>query len=110
MARRSRGAPIPRFAIIIGAAKAGTSSLYSLLAQHPELARCCVKEPRFFIRPGKPAAYYKFWVFDPTIHSLALEASTQYARFPMFGHVPERMAAFPAEFRLIYILRDPWSA
>jgi hypothetical protein len=101
---------IPRFALIIGAMKSGTSTLYHLLSQHPEVCRCERKEPHYFSYdppPQGPSDYYRRWDFDPDVHRWALEASTSYAKYPWRVGTPERISEFPAEFRLIYILRDP---
>jgi hypothetical protein len=42
---------MPNF-LIIGAAKAGTTSLYSYLNQHPQIYMSPIKEPRFFALEG----------------------------------------------------------
>lgn len=34
--------------LVIGVAKAGTTSIYHYLAQHPQIAMSAVKEPDFF--------------------------------------------------------------
>ena len=39
--------PLPNF-LIIGAAKAGTTSLYDWLRQHPDVFMPALKEPKFF--------------------------------------------------------------
>ncbi|MEQ9621323.1 sulfotransferase family protein [Coleofasciculus chthonoplastes] len=44
---------LPNF-LIIGAAKAGTSSLYYYLQQHPQIYMSPVKEPKFFALEGEP--------------------------------------------------------
>lgn len=44
--------PLPDF-LIIGAAKAGTSSLYHYLKQHPQVYMSPVKEPKFFALEGE---------------------------------------------------------
>jgi hypothetical protein len=41
--------PLPTF-LIIGAMKSGTTTLYNLLTQHPQIFMSPVKEPTFFIR------------------------------------------------------------
>ena len=46
---------LPDF-FIIGAAKAGTTSLYALLARHPDFALPRAKEPEFFARDELYAA------------------------------------------------------
>jgi hypothetical protein len=42
--------------LVIGVAKAGTTSIYHYLAQHPQIAMSAVKEPHFFEfgEPGQP--------------------------------------------------------
>jgi hypothetical protein len=47
---------MPNF-LIIGAAKAGTTSLYSYLAQHPQIYMSEQKEPRFFAIEGEQPNY-----------------------------------------------------
>ena len=47
---------MPNF-LIIGAAKAGTTSLYSYLAQHPQVYMSEQKEPRFFALEGEQPNY-----------------------------------------------------
>ncbi|MEM7167637.1 MAG: sulfotransferase domain-containing protein [Planctomycetota bacterium] len=45
--------------LVIGARKAGTTSLYYALAQHPQIFMSPVKEPRFFTFEGSPPAFRK---------------------------------------------------
>ena len=52
----SRGAALPNF-LIIGAAKAGTTSLYHYLGQHPQVYMSPVKEPKFFALEGQQLDY-----------------------------------------------------
>ena len=47
---------LPNF-LIIGAAKAGTTSLYHYLAQHPQIYMSPVKEPNFFAFDGTRPRY-----------------------------------------------------
>jgi len=112
----ARTAPIERFALIIGAMKSGTTSLYYYLAAHPEVAAGRDKEPNFFTRPRSwpqgPKAYYALWPeFDPGVHRYALEASTDYTKFPRRKRAPQRMKALGrshgARFKFLYILRNP---
>ena len=39
---------IKEYILIIGAMKCGTTTLFDLLAQHPQIAPCKPKEPGFF--------------------------------------------------------------
>lgn len=47
---------MPNF-IIIGAAKAGTSSIFQYLVQHPQIYGCPIKEPSFFAFAGESVNY-----------------------------------------------------
>ena len=44
---------IKNFALIIGAMKCGTTSLFYYLSQHPEICSCREKEPEFFTNDAK---------------------------------------------------------
>ena len=102
-------APRPgRFALIIGAMKCGTTSLFDLLAQHPQVCPCRTKEPDHFTQPGRQlAAYLDLWAWQPQ-HRVALEASVSYAKLPFFPGVAGRIrAAALGDVRLIYLMRHP---
>ncbi len=100
-------------AVIIGAMKAGTTTLFEMLSQHPEIAPCRVKEPFFFASEEKFSegieAYRRLWRWDPSRHKIALEASTDYTKLPFVAGIPDRMAAFEGfKFRFIYMMRNPF--
>lgn len=105
--------PVERIAIIIGAMKCGTSSLYDYLVEHEEIAPCLTKEPGFFSRQGRRLAvdaYEDLWPdYDPGRHRFVLEASTSYAKFPAETGVPERMRDYGLSPKLIYIVRNPFA-
>ena len=102
---------IDRFGLVIGAMKAGTTTLYEHLARHPHIAGSTPKEPGFFAFDdiyGRGRDWYEgLFGFDPSVHKIALDASTDYAKFPHCRDVPARMKAHGGEFRLIYSLRNP---
>lgn len=115
-ARQDPGGSGPtRFALIIGAMKSGTTSLFEILGQHPEIASARVKETDFFCQSGPLGdgwnTYVDFWDWDPSRHRVALEASPSYATFPARPDVPHRIKEVEslsgAEFRLIYLMRNP---
>lgn len=93
--------------VIIGAAKAATTSLHHYLDQHPDIAMAPAKELRFFQGPR-----YLEWVdlyrsnFDLDSR-LVGEATTTYSRSPAVPGVAERMAKLVPEARLILVVRDP---
>lgn len=100
---------------IIGAAKAGTTSLHYYLDRHPEIQMSSDKEPNFFSGPPNGIPYPLGRVerledyerlFDPAF-PIRGEASVGYANAPRRKEVPERIAAAVPEARFIYIVRDP---
>lgn len=107
--------PPETFAILIGAMKAGTTTLFHRLAQHPQIAPSRRKEPDFFSQDAWPrslADYQTLWPdWDPDEHHVALEASTTYTKRPRRPAIAPRVAQLVDEHgidvRFIYSLRDP---
>lgn len=101
---------IERFGLIIGAMKAGTTTLFDHLARHPHVAPSNPKEPGFFAfddqYAGGRAAYEALFEWSAE-KKIALDGSTDYAKFPHCGDVAARIRAFGGDFRLIYSLRNP---
>jgi Sulfotransferase family len=100
---------------VIGAAKAGTTSLHHYLDQHPEIQMSANKEPRFFAGPESGIPYPPDRVssleeyerlFD---HSFEIrgEASTDYAAHPRRQGVPRRIRELIPEAKFVYLVRDP---
>ena len=98
-------------AIIIGAMKSGTSSLYQYLVQHPQICPCSAKEPEFFSDHQDHAveakAYEHLWNVIPKQHAWCLEGSTGYTKYPEEPSVPQNMYTYGLQPRFIYILRHP---
>jgi len=104
---------MPNF-LIIGAQKAGTTSLYHYLGQHPQVYVSPIKEPNFFASEGempdprRPSindieAYEN--LFDGVSDEKAIgEASPWYLYSPK---APERIKHYIPDAKLIAILRDP---
>jgi len=95
--------------VIIGAAKAGTTSLHTYLNEHPDIAMAELKELRFFQDPRceEWSARYS-GSFDPNA-KLVGESSTMYSRAPALPGVAQRMKELAPGARLIYMVRDPVS-
>jgi len=104
---------LPNF-LIIGAQKSGTTSLYEYLRQHPQVFMSPVKEPHFFTYEGEPPpspdmvtdwfTYQQLFSAAKEHHIAIGEASPSYLHAE---HVPERIAHYLPEVRLIAILRHP---
>lgn len=104
--------PEDAYVIIIGAMKSGTTSLYSYLAQHPEICECREKEPEYFTRHQshgvREKKYEVLWDFDESVHRYVLEGSTGYTKYPLEKDVPERISEYGIRPRFLYILRNPF--
>lgn len=95
---------LPRdHAIIFGAPRSGTTSLWRYLAKHPEIAASRVKELNFFASESSRAINYDDSF--PIGGSVTLEAS------PVYFHEHEvmlgRIAAALPQARMICLLREP---
>jgi hypothetical protein len=100
---------LPDF-VIIGAAKAGTTSLYRVLSQHPDIFMSTPKEPEFFARDdiysqGIDSYARLFESASPT--QLCGEASTLYSLSPLFPLAATRIRQHVPNVKLIYVLREP---
>lgn len=105
---------LPTF-FIIGAAKAGTTSLHYYLDLHPEIQMSSIKEPNFFSGPEKGIPYpgrrverleeYE-GLFDPRV-GVRGEASPGYSNYPRRRGVPERIGELVPHAKFIYLVRDP---
>lgn len=98
--------------LIIGAMKASTTLLYSLLQQHPAIWFPAVKEPRYFSRQEAEIEagwqdYRALFAGCPESARYCGEASTTYTRAPHGGPVARRIRERLGAPKLIYILRDP---
>jgi sulfotransferase family protein len=100
------------FLLIIGAMKSGTTSLFEILKQHPEIAPCSKKEPDFYTTVDDPVSnwdkYLSLWNWVPDRHKIAMEASTSYTKAPLIKGVPDKISSSPTKnFKFIYMMRDP---
>lgn len=108
---------LPNF-LIIGAQKAGTTSLYHYLRQHPEIYMSPVKEPRFFypefytadkLRPCQRTTPLTMEEYTSLFNGVSTEtaigeASTDYLHS---AKAPELIAQTLPEVKVIAILRNP---
>jgi hypothetical protein len=101
-----RAVGLPNF-LVIGAMKAGTTTLHTWLGQHPDIGMSTIKEIGFFVstRQDHDAAWYARH-FDSRAPFRG-ESTTSYTKFPQRPGVPQRIHALIPEARLVYVLRDP---
>lgn len=98
----------PNF-LVIGAMKAGTTSLYEYLKAHPDVFMPDKKELDFFVEETTARKRSRYEEqFAGAADAVAVgEASTSYSKWPVFPGTAERIAAWSATMRLIYVIRDP---
>jgi hypothetical protein len=115
VAARQKARPEPKHRLpnflIIGAMKAGTTSLYRYLRPHPQIFMPEVKELNFFAEEGtwrRGLDWYAKRFIKAAPHETALgEASPIYTQYPHHRGIPERIALHIPDAHLIYVVRDP---
>jgi hypothetical protein len=99
----------PNF-LIIGAAKAATTTLASMLSRHPQAGIVAGKEPHFF---SMDEQYRKGWAWYQNCFShcqgkLAVgDASTSYSRIRYYPDTVKRILFHIPEVKIIYMVRHP---
>jgi hypothetical protein len=102
---------LPDF-LIIGAMKAGTTTLYRDMMASPDVYMSPIKEPHALLSDtvlsseGR-AKYANFFPLAKS-HQLCGEASTGYTKLPTHIGVPERaVAVLGSDLKVIYLVREP---
>ena len=98
---------LPDF-VIIGAMKAGTTTLHGVLRLHLQIFMARDKELDFFPETRnlhRGTAWYRRQFRSD--RPLCGEASPSYAAWPRHAGVPERMRELIPEARIVYCVRDP---
>jgi hypothetical protein len=107
---RTRRRALPTF-LLVGAMKAGTTSLYHYLAAHPQVLTPRYKAPEFFVEEANWSRGVEWYrrQFPPAGDDVVAigEASNAYTKYPTYRGVPERIAGLLPEVRLVYCVRDP---
>jgi hypothetical protein len=98
---------------IVGAPKAGTTSLHFYLDQHPDVTMSSVKEPDYFSCKEVKELYYRSKVIDTTKGYNSLfekeskvmgESSVSYL---FYENVPKRIFEYNPNAKIIIMLRNP---
>jgi hypothetical protein len=102
---------LPDF-LIIGAMKAGTTTLYHDLMRHPRIFLPEVKEPDALLSDNiftsRNLRKYAQFFHPASLDQLCGEASTTYTKRPTFEGVADRALRLLGEnLKLIYIVRNP---
>jgi hypothetical protein len=100
---------LPTF-LVIGAMKAGTTSLHAYLKAHPDVFMAEPKELEFFVE-GKNwergVEWYESCFASSGGAAARGEASTTYTKHPFFPGVPERIKQVLPDVRMVYVVRHP---
>jgi hypothetical protein len=100
---------LPTF-LVIGAMKAGTTSLYDYLCAHPDVFMATPKELHFFPETKQWPLGVEWYAdhFAPGAGAVARgEVSPSYSQADQFPGVAERIAKVLPDVRLVYIVREP---
>lgn len=95
--------------LIVGGQKAGTSTLFNSLTQHPKLLGARTKEIRFFSREENYQKGDAWYINDlkylkkPFKRGLLFEATPEYLNYPLAA---ERIYKFNINTKIIIILRE----
>lgn len=96
---------------IIGAPRSATTTLYRRLASHPQVIFSRCKEPHFFNRDSQYAKgidFYESMFPDITVNTRAMgDASTHYSQIGIYPKTVERIHAYDANARIVYVVRHP---
>ncbi len=93
--------------ILVGAAKAGTTSLCRDLEHHPDIYMYPSKETHFFsFRYDQGIDHYRS-LFRPTGQKVVMEASPEYSTKGQTQRTVDRMLQHMPEARVIYMVRHP---
>ncbi|MFG0244500.1 MAG: sulfotransferase domain-containing protein [Phycisphaerales bacterium JB052] len=96
--------------VVIGAAKAGTTSLCSDLSRHPGIFICDPKEPEYFCRDENYAQgdeWYAALFADSSHGQLCGEGSTMYSNCTEFPLGMLRMQSLIPDAKIVYMVREP---
>jgi hypothetical protein len=100
---------LPTF-LVIGAMKAGTTSLYEYLRAHPDVFMATPKELHFFPESKQwplGVDWYAAHFADGAGAKARGEASPSYSQADQFPGVAARVATVVPDVQLVYLVRDP---
>ncbi|MFA9460962.1 sulfotransferase domain-containing protein [Thiohalorhabdus methylotrophus] len=99
---------------LIGAPKAGTTTLAEILETHPEVTVSTPKEPHYFTQNWDRDLDWYRARFPAGVGGMLVDASTSYAADPLgtvaespLSGVPERIRQVNPDARFIYVVREP---
>jgi len=99
---------LPNF-LIVGAEKAGTTTVWATLNEHPDVYMCERKEPRFFTNQNwhRGVAWYEDLFREANGSKAIGEASTAYTWAPESSDAPARIRDCLGDIKYLYCVRHP---
>ncbi len=100
---------LPTF-VVIGAMKAGTTTLHEQLGRHPDVFMSTTKELHFFIDGENWARGPEWYAAQFRAGAAATargEVSPSYSQADIFPGVPARMTSLLPDIRVVYVVRHP---
>jgi len=100
-------------AIIIGAMKSGTTSLFKWLSTIRGITPSQLKDTKYFLSESQGGNYQNGidWYTDQFSNRSdtiwRIEASTHYSKYPDYKGIPKRISESLAQPKLIYVVRNP---
>jgi len=97
---------LPTF-FVIGAAKAGTTSINNYLARHPQIEMAEPREPHVMVSPipeERVALYGRHFRGGTELRG---DCSPSYSVYPTHPRVSEHIAEMVPDARIVYMVRDP---
>jgi hypothetical protein len=93
---------------VIGAQKAGTTSLHHYLDAHPEIAMSREKELFFFNEDANWSRGLEWYATQFEDAPVRGESCPGYSRWPLRPGVPEKISLVLPDVLLVYLVRDPF--
>lgn len=96
--------------MIIGAQKCATTTLFNILAEHPSIVGCDIKEPHFFSLSSNWRNNLPKYenLFKEREDVLFFEASTSYSAYPLRNlRIWDNIYDYNPAMKFIYVVRNP---
>lgn len=98
------------YLFLLGSMKAGTTTFFHHLVQHPRVCRAKKKEIDYFIDLNYTEDlkdYNNHFDFNPETHQYRIDASTSFTKYPVQKKVPLNIFEAGIKPKMVFIVRNP---